>query len=88
MTTAEARTVKLWASHAATPHGADYGQIAVVAETREEAIAKGRASLLSVKHGYVPDQRYADALLENLNDMYEVTDGVIVDWESQHRRRP
>jgi hypothetical protein len=80
-------TAKLWASHAATPYGNDYGQIAVVAATREEAIAKARLMLSSQKHSYVPDQRYADALLDNLDSMYEVTDGVVVDWDSQQPTR-
>jgi len=76
------RTRKLWVSGAVSSYGNDYGpMLAVVAETREEAIAKARTEL-SKKHSYVPHQKFADALLDNIESMDEITSGVIVDWGS------
>lgn len=66
---------------APTLYGNEYGLIGVIAETREEAIAKA-ARELSGRHSYVPHQKYADALLDNLDNMCEVADGVLVDWDS------
>jgi hypothetical protein len=80
--------MKLWASSAVTPYGNDYGLVAVVAETRDEAIAKANAKLsIDDPGGYVPNQRYAQALLDNLDAMSEVTDQVIIDWDAARRRR-
>jgi hypothetical protein len=80
--------VKLWISAALTPHGNEYGLVAVVAETREEAIAKANAKLsLSDPGNYVPNQRYAQALLDNLDAMREVKDEVLVDWDAARPRR-
>jgi hypothetical protein len=80
--------VKLWISAALTPHGNEYGLVAVVAETREEAIAKANAKLsLSDPGNYVPNQRYAQALLDNLDAMREVKDEVLIDWEAARQRR-
>jgi magnesium chelatase family protein len=81
--TPERQTMKLWISSALTPHGNEYGLVAVVAETREEAIAKANAKLSIDEPGnYVPNQRYAEALLDNLDAMSEVTDEVFIDWDA------
>jgi hypothetical protein len=73
--------MKLWISSALTPHGNEYGLIAVVAETREEAIAKANAKLsLDDPGNYVPNRSYVEALLDNLDAMSEVTDEVFIGW--------
>jgi hypothetical protein len=73
---------KLWTSSALTPYGNDYGLVAVVAETREEAIAKANAKLqLDDPGNYIPNQRYAQALLDNLDTMSEIPDEVFIDWD-------
>jgi len=77
---------KLWISGAMTPNGNEYGLIAVVAETREAAIAKAKTKLQEDPGNYVPHQRYAQALLNNLDAMREVADGVFVDWEGGSSR--
>jgi hypothetical protein len=75
--------MKLWISAALTPHGNEYGLVAVVAETRTEAIAKAGAKLdLGDPGNYVPNQRYAQALLDNLAAIREVSDEVFIDWEA------
>jgi hypothetical protein len=74
-------SAKLWVGSALTPYGNEYGLVAVVAETRDEAIAKARREL-SQNHSYVPHKRYADALLDNLDNMCEVREGVVVDWDA------
>lgn len=80
--------MKLWISTAITPHGNEYGLVAVIAETREEAIAKAGAKLdLDDHRNYVPDQRYAQALLDNLATISEVKDEVFIDWEAARQRR-
>jgi hypothetical protein len=80
--------VKLWIGTALTPHGNEYGLVAVVAETREEAIAKANAKLsLGDPGNYVPDQRYAQALLDNLGAMREVGDEVFIEGEATRSRR-
>jgi hypothetical protein len=72
--------MKLWIGTALTPYGNEYGFVAVVAETREEAIAKVNAKLqLDDPGNYVPNQRYAEALLDNLDALREVTDEVFID---------
>ena len=76
-------TNRLWISSAVTPYGNEYGLVAVVAETREEAIAKANAKLcLDDPGNYIPNQRYAQALLDNLDAMPEVTDEVFIDWDA------
>jgi hypothetical protein len=76
-------TAKLWISSALTPYGNEYGLVAVVAETREQAIALANAKLsLDDPGNYVPNQRYAEALLDNLDAMSEITDGVFIDWDA------
>lgn len=78
---------KLWISAALTPFGDEYGLVAVVAETREEALAKANAKLsLSAAGNYVPNQRYARSLLDNLDAMREVEDEVFVDWDAARQR--
>lgn len=75
-------TPKLWIGTALTPHGNEYGLVAVIAVTRQEAIAKANAKLQIDDPGnYVPNQRYAKALLDNLETMREVTDEVFIDWD-------
>jgi hypothetical protein len=76
---------KLWICHALTPYGKEYGRIVVVAATREEAIEKARQELSQNRSNYVPDQDYAQALLDNLDNMYEVPGGVTVDWDAARR---
>ena len=78
---------KLWIGAALTLHGNEYGLVAVVAETREEALAKAGAKLELSQGNYVPDQHYAQALLGNLGAMREVEDDVFVDWEAAAGRR-
>lgn len=83
--------LKLWISTAQTPHGNEYGLVAVIADTREEAIAKASAKLQLAfkgdKGGYMPDQRYAQALLDNLGSISEVEDEVFIDWSPARRSR-
>jgi hypothetical protein len=75
-------TRKLWISSALTPYGNEYGRVAVVAETREEAIAKANAKLqLDDPGNYIPNRRYAKALLDNLDAMSEIEDEVFIDWD-------
>jgi hypothetical protein len=79
-------TAKLRISSALTPYGNEYGLVAVVAETQEEAIAKVSAKLqLDDPGNYVPNQLYAQALLDNLDAMREVTDEVFIDWDGARR---
>ena len=78
---------RLWISTALTPYGNEYGLVAVVAETREEAMAKAGAKLELDGSNYIPDKRYAQALLDNLGAMREVHDEVFVDWEAARQRR-
>ena len=81
-------TAKLWISTAMTPYGNEYGVVAVIAETVEEAIAKANAKLqLDDPGNYIPNRRYAEALLDNLDAMAEVTDEVFVDWDAARRHR-
>ncbi|MDT7764502.1 MAG: hypothetical protein QOC63_3922 [Mycobacterium sp.] len=80
--------MKLWTTSAVTPDGNEYGLVAVVAETREEAIAKANAKLsLDDPGNYVPNRRYAEALLDNLDAMSEVTDEVFIDWDAARYRK-
>ena len=75
--------MKLWISSALTPQGNEYGLVAVVAETRQEAIHKVNAKLqLDEPGNYVPNQKYAEALLDNLDALREVTDEVFIDWDT------
>jgi hypothetical protein len=65
--------MKLWIGSALTPYGNEYGLVAVVAETREEAIAKANAKLsLDDPGNYIPNQKYAEALLDNPDALREV----------------
>jgi hypothetical protein len=81
----EATTAKLWITRALTPYGNEYGLVAVLAQTQEEAIAKAKAELQGAPGNYVPHQQYAQALLDNLAAMREVTDGVVIDWDAASR---
>ena len=76
--------MKLWISS-----GYDgYGLVAVVAETRKEAIAKANAKLSVADGGsHVPGERYKQGLLANLDGMTEIEDGVFIDWDQLLRRR-
>lgn len=82
---------KLWISTAQTPYGNEYGLVAVVAATREEAIAKASAKLQLAFGGdkgvHVPSRRYAKELLDGLAAIREVEDEVFVDWSPAERRR-
>jgi hypothetical protein len=80
--------MKLWTCTAQTPYGNDYGSVTVIAETKEEAIAKGRPKIEAclAREAYVPGQRYYQSLLDNLGDMREAEDGVFVDWTVTLRR--
>lgn len=79
--------MKLWISTAATPHGNEYGLVAVVAETREEAMAKARAKLDAAlaTATYAPARDYARVLLDGLGDMREADNGVVIDWTPAER---
>ena len=80
--------MKLWIGTAETPYGNEYGSVAVIAHTKEEAIAKARPEIEAslARETYVPSQRYYRSLLDNLGDMREVEDGVFVDWTVTRRR--
>jgi hypothetical protein len=73
---------KLWISSALTQYGNEYGLIAVIAATEEEAIAKIRQELEQNHSNYVPIQHYVQALLDNLDNIREVPSGVVVDWDA------
>lgn len=80
-------TAKLWIGSARTPYGNEYGLIAVIAETKDEAITKARAEL-SAGHsgpGHHQYQSYADALLDNLDNICEVKEGIVIDWDPARR---
>lgn len=82
--------MKLWISSAMSPYGNPYGLIAVIAETREEAITKAREWITSNRpqgaHGPLDD--YAQNILGNLDaEMEEQSSGVVVDWSPAERRR-
>ena len=73
--------MRLWVSAALSPYGNPYGAVAVVAETRREAIAKAREALEKNTFGYAPAQRHKANLLANLDrSMEEVSGGVYIDW--------
>lgn len=78
---------KLWIGTALTPYGNEYGAVAVIAETRDEAIAMANAVLSLDPGNYVPNQKYARALLDNLGNMQEVPEGVFIDWGCAQSRR-
>jgi len=79
--------MKLWISAAPTPYGNEYGLLAVVAETRDEALAKAEAHLRATDEHYAPRARYVDALLDGLTSMREIADGVAIAWDAAERRR-
>lgn len=79
--------MKLWISAALSPHGNEYGLVAVVAETREEAVAKAKAEVAADSSKWVGYQTLAASLLENVDDtMREVESGVFVDWDAARKR--
>ncbi len=81
---------KLWTSSAVSTYGNPFGFIAVVAETREEAIAKARESIKAdAGHGgYVPAERYAQNLLDHLEaQMAEAPSGAAIDWSPAEKSR-
>jgi hypothetical protein len=82
-------TQKLWISTAETPYGNEYGVVAVIAATREEAIAKAATKVEESLKGetYVPNQRYVRSLLDGLSEIREVQDEVHIDWTPPRRRR-
>lgn len=64
--------MKLWISCAAGPAHETWGTIAVIAETRDEAIAKARQRLEAMNVGQNAEAaRYRQALLDNLGSMME-----------------
>ena len=75
--------MKLWISS-----GYDgYGLVAAIAETREEAIAKASAKLSAEGAGrHLSGERYKQGLLDNLDGMMQIEDGVFVDWDQLLRR--
>ena len=74
--------VKLWISTAMSPPGNPYGLVAVVAETKDEAIAKIRAAIEEAgPSNHPPTQQYTRDLLNALDaEIEEVVEGVFVDW--------
>ena len=81
-------TARLWISRALSPYGNDeFGVVAVVAKTQDEAIAKASEKLALDQSNCVPRQGYAQALMDNLDAMSEVTDEVFIDWTPSERKR-
>jgi hypothetical protein len=80
--------MKLWTSSAMSPYGNPYGGITVLAETREEAITKAKAALTAhVEDSYVPRREYVANLIEHLDGIEEVPDGVFIGWDPTEKRR-
>jgi pyridoxal/pyridoxine/pyridoxamine kinase len=52
---------------------------------REEAITKASAELGAISSGYIPEQKYVRALLENLHEMSEDGD-VVIHWDAIRQR--
>jgi hypothetical protein len=77
--------LQVWTSTALSEYGSAYGLIAVVAETREEAITKASAELGAINSVYIPEQKYVRALLENLHEMSEDGD-VVIHWDAIRQR--
>ena len=78
---------KLWIGSALSPHRNPYGLMVVLAETKEEAIAKARSALEAEQHNYVPAQRYVENILQNLNSIEEAKSDVVLDWSPTENRR-
>jgi hypothetical protein len=82
-------TAKLWIGSAYNDdRDGKYGLIAVIAETQEEAIAKARHYVQqSSVNPYDSEHvsQYAVDLLDNLDNMREVTREVFVDWNASTR---
>jgi len=49
--------------------------------TPDEAIMKASAELGAINSGYIPEQKYARPLLENLHQMPEDGD-VVIHWDA------
>ena len=79
----------LWVSSATTPYGNEFGTVAAVAETREDALRKIRHHLEEIgEQGYVPAEQYRRNLIESLEStLTKVTKEVIVDWTPSESRR-
>jgi hypothetical protein len=59
--------MKLWISCAVGPNGEPWGTISVIAETREDAIAKARQRLEAMDSSRHPEaQNYIESLKTNL----------------------
>jgi hypothetical protein len=82
----EEATMRLWISSALSPYGNEYGVIAVVAKTKDEAIEKAKAGLAAKRPNYVPAQRYVENLVEHLDGMRPVDGGVFIDWAPAERK--
>ena len=78
--------MKLWISSAMSPYGNPFGLVAVVAETKEEAVSKATAALDSPQ-SYVPAEQYRQNLLEHLDTMAVVDAGVVIDWSPTEKKR-
>jgi hypothetical protein len=52
---------------------------------REEAITKASAELGAINSGYIPEQKYVRASLENLHEMSEDGD-VVIHWDAIRQR--
>ena len=79
---------KLWTSSAVSTYGNPFGFIAVVAATKEEAIAKAGEAIKAGTGGHVPAQRYAQNLLDHLEaQMAEAPAGVAIDWSPAEKSR-
>jgi len=82
--------VKLWISTAVGPAGQPWGTVAVVAETRENAVAKAAQRLqeLGVSHD-VQAEQYRQNLVANLfATMYEAPSGdFFIDCDPQVVKR-
>lgn len=71
---------RMWISAAVSPDGNEFGSIAVMAVSREEAVEKAREALKDAGGKYVRCQRYAANLVANLDRMRVIESGVLIDW--------
>lgn len=75
--------MKLWISTAMKPPGDPYGLVAIVADTKDEAIAKARTAIEADPSDHRPTQQYVQELLAALDgEIEEVAEGVFIDWDA------